>query len=129
MEIPDGTQCTSWHTLHNVAQNAQLGTDVSDGVPRGRTGQDNKIRHNTTQHKMNTTQRLADINSHTKLRVSEIERLIRIHRIIVPPLSRRTIVRLCEEGTFKTAARTSSRDPYLIYEDSFLEWVKSLDLK
>jgi hypothetical protein len=77
---------------------------------------------------MNTTQRLADINSSTKLRVSEIERLIRIHRIIVPPLSRRTIVRLCEEGTFKTVPRTSPRDPYLIYENSFLEWVKSLDL-
>lgn len=76
---------------------------------------------------MNTTQRLADINSSTKLRVSEIERLIRIHRIIIPPLSRRSIVRLCEEGTFKTAARTSSRDPYLIYEDSFLKWVKGLD--
>ena len=117
-----GTLCMIWHKMHNLAQMSQMAY-----LADGRTGQDNKIRHNTTQHKMNTTQRLADINSHTKLRVSEIERLIRIHRIIVPPLSRRTIVRLCEEGIFKTVPRKAARDPYLIYENSFLEWVKGLD--
>ncbi len=61
------------------------------------------------------------------LRISEVERLIRIHRIIVPPLSRRSILRMCEEGTFETAPRPSPLGTYLIYEDSFLEWVKGLD--
>ena len=76
---------------------------------------------------MNTTQRLADIKSSAKLRISEVERLIRIHRIIVPPLSRRTIMRLCEEGVFRTVPRKGAGSHYLIYEDSFLEWVKGLD--
>ena len=76
---------------------------------------------------MNTTQRIAELQLRPKLRLSEIERAIRIHRIIVPPLSRRSIVRMCEDGTFETAPRPTPKAPYYIYEDSFLSWVKSLD--
>ncbi len=76
---------------------------------------------------MKITQRLAEHPSRTKLRISEIERLIRIHRIIVPPLSRRTILRMCEEGILETAPQRSRT--HLVYEDSFIDWVKSLDDK
>jgi hypothetical protein len=76
---------------------------------------------------MNTTQHLLDIRPRTKLRISEVERLIRIHRIVVPPLSRRILREMCEAGIFETAPRTSSTATWLIYEDSFLEWVRRLD--
>ncbi len=32
----------------------------------------------------------------------------------------------CEDGTFETASRKSSRSAYLVYEDSFLAWVERL---
>jgi hypothetical protein len=76
---------------------------------------------------MNTTQQIAELQLRPRLRISEVERAIRIHRIILPPLSRRSILRMCEDGTFETAPRSSGRSPYFIYEDSFLDWVKSLD--
>jgi len=75
---------------------------------------------------MNTTQRLLDLTPRTKLRLSEVERLIRIHRIVVPPLSRRKLHEMCENGTFDTAPHLPS-GAWLVYEDSFLEWVKKLD--
>ena len=76
---------------------------------------------------MNTTKQLLDLAPRTKLRISEVERLIRIHRIIVPPLSRRTLVTMCEDGTLEHAPRRQARANYLVYEDSFLKWVESLD--
>ena len=78
---------------------------------------------------MNTIQHTLDLPLRTKIRLSEIERLIRKHRIIVPPLSRRALVAMCEDGTFETAVRTSPGQSWLVYEDSFLDWVKSLDSK
>lgn len=75
---------------------------------------------------MNTTQRLLDLSPRTKLRLSEIERLIRAHRIVIPPLSRRALREMCESGTLETAPRRGTRD-WLVYEDSFLDWVKQLD--
>ena len=60
------------------------------------------------------------------LRLSEIERLIRKERLIVPTPSRRTLLRLCEDGTFTIAPRRRVRDPYLVTEESFLAWVASL---
>jgi len=60
------------------------------------------------------------------LRLNEIERLIRKDRLIVPTPSRRTLIRLCEEGTFRTAPRRRLRDPYLVTEESFLNWVAAL---
>jgi len=77
---------------------------------------------------MNTTQRLLDLSPRTKLRLSETERLIRAHRIVIPPLSRRALREMCEAGTLETAPRRGARD-WLVYEDSFLDWVKSLDAK
>ena len=32
MEIPNGTLCSIWHEMTNLAQNVQLGTDVTDGI-------------------------------------------------------------------------------------------------
>ena len=68
-----------------------------------------------------------DLIARPKLRISEVERLIRTKRIIVPPLSRRKIVAMCEDGTLENAPRRSTTEHYLIYEDSFLNWVRSLD--
>lgn len=61
------------------------------------------------------------------IRLSEVERLIRRHRIIVPPLSRSTLTRMCEDGTFETAGGAPSKLGWLVYEDSFLKWIESLD--
>jgi hypothetical protein len=62
-----------------------------------------------------------------KIRLSEVERLIRRHRIVVPPLARRTLVKMCEDGTFETAGNAPTKFGWLVYEDSFLRWVDSLD--
>jgi len=64
----------------------------------------------------------------TKLRLSEIEKLIRVHRIVIPPLSRRRLSEMCEEGIFETAPRNGGKH-WLVYEDSFLKWVKDMDGK
>lgn len=74
---------------------------------------------------MNITQHLLDSPPRTKLRLSEIERLIRAHRIIVPAPSRRKLVEWCEDGTLETAPRIGRA--WLVYEDSFLAWVRGLD--
>ncbi len=78
---------------------------------------------------MTTIQRTLDLIARPKLRISEVERLIRINRIIVPPLSRRTLLGMCEDGTLAHAPRRSAKATYLIYEDSFLDWVRDLDGK
>lgn len=76
---------------------------------------------------MNTTQHLLDLPSRPKLRIAEIDRLIRKHRIIVPPLSRRVLREMCEDGTFETVGNGPTKFGWLVFEDSFLAWVKSLD--
>ncbi|HEV7698692.1 MAG TPA: hypothetical protein VGO43_00540 [Pyrinomonadaceae bacterium] len=75
---------------------------------------------------MNTTQRILDLKPRTMLRLSEIERLIRKERLVVPPLSRRSLVAMCDDGTFETAPRSHKRARYLVTEESFLKWVKGL---
>ncbi|MGQ0540929.1 MAG: hypothetical protein ACT4O9_03635 [Blastocatellia bacterium] len=70
---------------------------------------------------------MLDIGIRPKMRLSEIERLIKKHRIIVPPLSRQTLIRMCEAGIFETAGNAASRSGWLVFEDSFLRWVKDLD--
>ncbi len=72
-------------------------------------------------------QQTLDTKIRTRLRLSEIERLIKKHRIIVPPLSRPTLVGLCEDGTLETAGTRPTSLGWLVYEDSFWNWVKSLD--
>lgn len=61
------------------------------------------------------------------MRLSEIERLIRIHRIVTPPLSRRRLVEMCENGTLETAPRSGKHALWLVYEDSFMSWIKRMD--
>lgn len=34
---------------------------------------------------------------------------------------------MCEDGTLEHAPRQTSRDHYLIYEDSFLKWIREMD--
>lgn len=62
-----------------------------------------------------------------KMRLSEIERLIRKHRIIVPPPSRQTLIKLCEDGTLETAGAGPTKIGWLVFEDSFLGWLKEMD--
>jgi hypothetical protein len=66
-------------------------------------------------------------NIRPKLRLSEIERLIRKHRIIIPPPSRTMLLKMCEEGTLETAGSRPTNVGWLVYEDSFHRWVRSLD--
>lgn len=75
---------------------------------------------------MTTTQRLLDIRPRPKLRLSEIERLLKRHRILTPVPARRTLIEMCEDGTLETAPHRPGRS-WLVYEDSFLEWIRSLD--
>ena len=72
-------------------------------------------------------QQTLDLQAHVKIRLSEVERIIRKHRLIVPPLSRATLRRMCEDGTFETAGDAPTNIGWLVYEDSFLKWVRSLD--
>lgn len=61
------------------------------------------------------------------MRLSEIERIIKKDRILIPPPSRTKLLAMCEDGTLETAGDRPSRFGWLVYEDSFLRWVKSLD--
>lgn len=72
-------------------------------------------------------QRIEDDKIRTKLRLGEIERLIRKHRILIPAPSRPSLVALCEDGTFETAGGKVTKFGWLVYEDSFWKWVRSLD--
>ena len=60
-----------------------------------------------------------DSKKSPKLRLSEIE------RIIIPPPSRPTLIGFCEDGTFENAVKTKLG--WLVYEESFLKWIESLD--
>ncbi len=62
-----------------------------------------------------------------KMKLSEVERQIRKHRIIVPCPSRQTLIGMCEEGVFETAGNQPTRFGWLIFEDSFWKWAKSFD--
>ena len=62
-----------------------------------------------------------------KLRLAEIDRLIKARRIVVPPLSRRKLIKMCEEGEFETAGDRPTTLGWLVYEDSFEKWVRALD--
>lgn len=76
---------------------------------------------------MRDTQQTLNIETRTKLRLTEVERLIRKHRILVPPPSRRALQRMCEEGDFETVGDKPTQYGWLIYEDSFWAWAKKLD--
>ena len=76
---------------------------------------------------MNTIKQLLTDEVRPKIRLAEVERLIRRHRIIVPPLSRKTLIKMCEDGTFETAGTGPGRIGWLVYEDSFMKWIEGLD--
>ena len=78
---------------------------------------------------MHTTQQLLHKGTRTKIRLSEIERIIRKNRIIVPTPCRATLIELCDQGVLEAAPRKSPRQPYLVYEDSFIKWLEALDGK
>ncbi len=61
------------------------------------------------------------------MRLCEVERLIKQHRIIVPPPSRQTLIKLCEDGTLETAGDRPTVMGWLVFEDSFLAWLRKLD--
>lgn len=62
-----------------------------------------------------------------KIRLGEVERLIRKHRIIIPPITRNTLIKMCEEGIFETAGMEPSRHGWLVFEDSFWKWAEQLE--
>jgi hypothetical protein len=62
-----------------------------------------------------------------KLRLSEVERLIKAHRIIVPPPTRHTLIKMCEEGTFETLGIKPTNVGWLVFEDSFWKWVEKMN--
>lgn len=76
---------------------------------------------------MNNTKQKLDLSPRTKLRLAEIDRIIRKKRIIVPPPSRRAVHAMCEDGTFETVGNAPTKLGWLVYEDSFLKWISSLD--
>jgi hypothetical protein len=105
------------------AQNACFVTDrtARRAAPRPR------IQPFTHSRYMKNTQHLLDLSPRTKLRLSEIERMLKAYRIIVPPPCRTKLLEMCEDGTLETVERRSVREPWLVYEDSFIKWLKGLD--
>ncbi len=71
--------------------------------------------------------RTFDIQVRPKMRLSEIERILKDNRAIVPVPSRQTLIRMCESGVLETPTGKPGRSGWLVYEDSFLKWLKSLD--
>lgn len=69
----------------------------------------------------------------TKLKLSEVEHLIRKHRIIVPCPSRNTLIGMCESGSLESVGKDAAGSPaptslgWLVFEDSFVRWARSLD--
>jgi hypothetical protein len=97
------------------------------GGTRGHVISMHRPSNGNTSNEMESMEQMFNSNTRTKLRLSEIERLIRKHRIIVPPPSRPTLRKLCEDGTFETAGSTPTLMGWLVFEDSFWKWVEGLD--
>lgn len=76
------------------------------------------------RYKSEPVQQTADKQIRPKLRLGEVERLIKKHRIVVPCLSRQTLQNMCEDGTFETAGDRPGRLGWLVYEDSFWKWAR-----
>lgn len=68
-----------------------------------------------------------DITIRPKLRLSEVERLIKKHRIIVPAPTRHTLIKMCEEGIFKTLGTKPTNVGWLVFEDSFWKWAEEMN--
>ena len=78
----------------------------------------------TTENIPNAIKQTDETKVRSKLRLGEVERLIKKHRIVVPVLSRQTLQNMCEDGTFETAGNKPTRLGWLVYEDSFWKWAK-----
>lgn len=70
---------------------------------------------------------MSETNIRPKLRLSEVERLIEKYRIIVPTPTRRTLANMCESGVLETTSNSPGPMGWLVYEDSFWKWARSLD--
>lgn len=57
------------------------------------------------------------------LRLFEIEEIIKQQRVMRTPPSRNTLIQMCEDGTLEGS---KTRFGWLVYEDSFENWVYSL---
>jgi len=80
----------------------------------------------TDMKKGKQLQQTCPIVTRPALRLSEVERLIRGHRIVVPPPSRPSLQKLCEEGTFETVGGGPTVFGWLVYEDSFWKWASEM---
>jgi|GEM_PF-1923665 len=58
----------------------------------------------------------------TRMKLSEVERLIKKYRIVVPCPSRQTLIRMCEAGEFETVGEDPGPSGWMVYEDSFWKW-------
>lgn len=67
-----------------------------------------------------------DFAIRTMLRLSEIEEILREHRIMRTPPSRNTLIEMCEEGVFEAK---KTRFGWMVFEDSFDLWVQGLQQK
>ena len=76
---------------------------------------------------LNCVKHTLDINIRPVVKLSEIERLIKKHRIIVPAPSRQTLIRMCEAGVFESVSASPGRSGWLVYEDSFIGWIEKLN--
>lgn len=76
-----------------------------------------------------TAQNVLPFGIRPKLKLSEIERLIRKHRVITPCPARQTLIKMCEDGTFETSSHGNAPGSlgWLVYEDSFWKWVRKFD--
>lgn len=75
---------------------------------------------------MTYMKRTLDFTARRKLRLSEIERIIRIDKIITPMPTRRALQRLCESGELEGVKLPliGKRQYWFVFEDSFLKWIK-----
>jgi hypothetical protein len=64
-----------------------------------------------------------DFAPRATLRLAEIQEIMAKYRITGSAPSRDTLIGLCEDGTFEA---TKTRFGWLVYEESFESWVKSL---
>ena len=92
-----------------------------------KTGIIEKMQNFEKERRELVMQQASDIKVRTKLKLSMVQRLIEKHRIIVPPPTRRTLTNMCEDGRFETASNPPGPLGWLVYEDSFWKWVRSLD--
>lgn len=72
------------------------------------------------------TKQMLNTEVRPTLRLSEVEKLIKMHRIIVPPPTRPTLIKRCEEGALETVGGKATKFGWLVYEDSFWKWAREL---